>query len=321
MCPSEGCHFRANQRTGLKCHINSVQYVYRFFIFRRFLNLFISKNLRLPCAFPECDRTFSDPSSLTKHRQNFHGQKFGGRAHMTPGPSEARGKESKGRRHVPYSFPVHARVARHIKEQSGEDAKHILDQFTTFSFPETSPSLHDTASDDEIYDTRPSAPHGASSSSGPSSSTNRPTYTLRPCDRPGVFHRAPDVRIDRMSVDNNSQNKHQPANAKHPQAPQVPLGYLQPASAVAGPSGTARLQPSVQSRTLNTQGHTIEDDVEEFFASRPLRQDWMLQMQPRLTVLYPRNNHVLSETPAFPRPNAGILFDRSENSVRMYFNR
>ena len=124
----------------------------------------ISKNLRLPCAFPGCDRTFSDPSSLTKHRRIFHGV----RVRLTPGPTS--GREM---RFAPYSVLK-------IEEHSGQGMT---------SFRITTPSLYDPAADD----TRPTL--GASSSS-----TNEPSC-MPPCELPGVFRRAKDVRIDCMSVD------------------------------------------------------------------------------------------------------------------------
>ena len=142
---------------------------------------------------------FSDRSSQTKHRRIIHGV----RVQLAPCPTS--GCEM---RFAPYSVPK-------IEEHSGQGMT---------SFRITTPSLYDPAADD---DKRPTL--GASSSS-----TNDPSY-MRPCELPGIFHRAQDVCIGRTSVDTQTQLEHQQANAKHR------LHHEPPVSAVAGTAGP---QPS-----------------------------------------------------------------------------
>ena len=67
-----------------------------------------------------------------------------------------------------------------------------------------------------------------------------------------------------MSVDIKDQPKHQQANAKHR------LHHIPPVSSVAGTSSSG---PQLSSPSR--EWRTIEDNVEEFFKSRPLKQDWM----------------------------------------------
>ena len=175
---------------------------------------------------------FSDPSSLSKHRQKFHQVQAESSLGKSTARRNDRSESHKKNRSAPYSVPVHARVARHVEEHSPQDAKNILNQFATFAIQSTStstvttPSSYDPASDHEFYDTTPSATQGASSSSVSSLSINGPTYILPPCELPGAFHYAQDVRTNCLSVDKNIQCKYQRAyNAEHLQSPQMRSNY------------------------------------------------------------------------------------------------
>jgi len=67
------CDFRANQKSGLKCHQNSVQYVSNFVILVAFADCFPhSWKKRIQCRYPGCDRDYSDPSTLSRHMNKHH---------------------------------------------------------------------------------------------------------------------------------------------------------------------------------------------------------------------------------------------------------
>ncbi|KAI9448404.1 hypothetical protein H4582DRAFT_87088 [Lactarius indigo] len=55
-CPHAGCDYKTDQKSNLKAHINAS-----------------SNENRYPC--PDCNKGFSDPSALTRHRKSIHGYK------------------------------------------------------------------------------------------------------------------------------------------------------------------------------------------------------------------------------------------------------
>jgi len=112
-----------------------------------------------------------------------------------------------------YPVPVDARVARHIEEHSGQDAKDILNQFSTFAVHISNPATPSSA-DGSSNSTRRAASHSAPSA--PSTSVYRPNY-----EPPGIFHRANDVQSDGWSIDNN-ENQAYDAN---PRAAPAAWGY------------------------------------------------------------------------------------------------
>jgi len=154
--------------------------------------------VRLLCGVSGCGKTFSDPSSRSKHRRNFHDDSA----------VEASGSrpihDRKGKRSAAY--PVS--VGRHVREHTGKDAKDILNQFATFAIHSSGSSNPATPSSSDgrtNSDPLRSAWYGASPSA-PSTSVFRldPIQPLH-CEFPGVLHRANDVQTDGWSLDNQHQ--------------------------------------------------------------------------------------------------------------------
>ena len=309
-CPFTGCGFRANQQGGLKCHVNSMQYVFLLQLFRHPLSLdrLFSENIRLPCGEPGCAKTFSDPSSRSKHIKKFHSTE------ESSGSSE-RGRDRQKKNSVAYPVSVHARVARQV-----EDAKGILATFAVHdpSNPAT-PSADDAATN---HDTR-------------RTSVNRQNYTIpSPRRHPGVFHRANDVPIDRSSIDESHQPVHQTYNVNSRAAPAA-WGYY--------PDLT---RPQVRMLTFDQLGHprSIQGDIDPSRAAAhdqscrcwdcvvgdlTLAPLWGQQEEDRArreglppfsyagTGHVPRSDQQWVHPPisndfrssAYPRPNPRILFD------------
>lgn len=191
-CLVEGCTFRANQEAGLRCHMNSIH-----------------DNSRLTCDQPGCEKTFSDPSSRTKHKQKFHA----GSTQPRGTPLGSSGGEFHQRKtNAPNPVAVHARVARHVAENStsGQDAKNILSQFAAFALDgsapstRTSPCPSDPPSDNESCSTSGSAPCAISSI--PSTSTFGADFTM-PSSSKLPQNAAPTVGV--TTFDNNAPFEHQ----------------------------------------------------------------------------------------------------------------
>jgi hypothetical protein len=91
----ESCDFRSNQKSGLKCHENSVQSVFSLMALMTDADCFpYSLKKRLPCRDPNCDRDFSDPSTLSRHMTKRH-----------KSPSKKRGSLlDRFHKHLPYSL-------------------------------------------------------------------------------------------------------------------------------------------------------------------------------------------------------------------------
>jgi len=195
----------------------------------------ISENLKLPCGEAGCTKTFSDPSSRSKHRQKCHTT-----ADEASGSSQ-RARVRKKKHTAAYPVSVHARVARHVEEHSGQDAKDILNQFATFAVHTSNPATP-SSDDGSSNSTRRSASHSAPSA--PSTYVYRSNYTIEPslCELPGVFYRANDVPTDSWSIDETIQLEHQAYDA-NPRAAPTAWGYYPDAPVLARPQVPTLDQP------------------------------------------------------------------------------
>ena len=251
--------------------------------------------MRLPCTL--CDKTFADPSSLSKHRRKLH--KVGAEGNAL-------------RRHPhPSVLPDHD-VARPVDEFEG---------LATFSI-RASPNMGSPPPDGPSTGrgTRQFVSRGASP--GPSS------FVYRPPERRGGFHPVNDVPVDCRSIDQNIQIKHQAYDANPIAAP----GYYANAFAPQEPPIQHVPEPLPPNQGGGTDLQADDDQpcncwnciIGGPLTLAPLRQEGM-QTQPRneapLPFSYPGVGHVPPSdqqwmhpptdnhpSSVYSRPNPRMLF-------------
>ncbi|KAI9432655.1 hypothetical protein H4582DRAFT_2102012 [Lactarius indigo] len=121
-CPHAGCTYKTDQKSNLKAHINARH----------------SNENHYPC--PECNKYFSDPSSLTRHRKSTHGHQphhaddFAARQALKKAKKALKAKRKSGKK-----------VSNEIRDQRAipHNAQNASSSSTTLSNTLTNATYHD----------------------------------------------------------------------------------------------------------------------------------------------------------------------------------